>query len=816
MRFVAKRLRRAHVTYDEFSFEAGQDFREAIEKGLDDSVLFVFFASRDSIKSVYCKFEVDLAQLKRMEGGIENQLVIIIDPQVAFSGLPKWMRTAKALLQTKPTQAVRDIEQALYVASPKSERGPFVGRTAELGDFAEALSNSESNVFVINGLDGIGRRSFLERACGDYLGLRLGPYFLLDETRGIEDLYLELFEETADIATRKQLASEMLAFSGLCPEEKTREVVSKLHILAQDKNVPCVIDRGGLLSETGEYDPQFDSVIQAFASSDEDHYLAVVQRRRVFLRREDGREWLTIESIPPLSLNDSRLLLAQLFRAAQIQIERPALEQVAQMIGGYPPAAYFAATYSRIYGVDALLADRTVLGDYKARNFTRLLTDLNLSGPAWTALQYLASEVAVPLQAIAIAVDCDVPATGQLIKSLIDLCLVVLYGDAYALSPPIKEAVERARGYLPAEEYSRIAAGLTTLFWDDNNVAPSLHVVDATLHAVARSSNRSLQRYEDLVRPSTIHRLATECYHRKQWELALEYSRRVQTMDPSRRDVWSIEFKALIQLERWDEAEAVLLQMERSRDRIAYYLKGFGLRKRGQHPEACKAFEQALRIGDKANSVYRDYADSLYRLGEYERAAEMVKVVLEKDPANVYVLDLLARVYLDSGELAEAEGVVQQLDRYDISRRFIFHRRAALYARRQLWDLALVDADAACDIGVSPFESFAQRANILIELDRLDEARAAVESLENRFSTHGRDVRRGLTCKLLIREGRWREARSVWDQLDDKHRTVHRHLLLQILRLLEADATSPLYERQRARLTIQQLESEPSVADAFF
>ena len=464
----------------------------------------------------------------------------------------------------------------------------------------------------------------------------------------------------------------------------------------------------------------------------------------------------------------------------------------------------------------ALVADSTILSDYKARNFTRLLTDLNLSEAAWTALQYLASEVAVPLQAIAVAVDLDVPTTGQVIRSLIDQCLVIVFGDSYALSPPIKEAVERARGYLSADQYSRIAAGLTRLFWDDDNVAPSLHVVDATLHAVARSNNRSLNRYEDLVRPSTIHRLATECYHRKQWELALEYSRRVQKMDPTRRDAWTIEFKALIQLEHWDEAEAVLQKMERNRDRIAYYLKGFGLRKRGQHLEACKAFEQALRIGDKANSVYRDYADSLYRLGEYDRAADMVKIVLEKDPDNVYVLDLLARVYLDSGELAEAETVVQQLDRYDINRRFIFHRRAALYARRQLWELALIDADAACDIGVSPFEAFAQRANILIELERLDEAKSAVENLEKRFSTHGRDVRRGLTCKLLIREGRWREARSVWDQLHERHRTVHRHLLLQLLRLQESDSAVSLTERHRVRLTIQQLESELGAADVFY
>jgi len=526
------------------------------------------------------------------------------------------------------------------------------------------------------------------------------------------------------------------------------------------------------------------------------------------IRREPGKEWLAVQSLPPLQLAETKLLLTQLFRRATLHVARESLDTIAQLIGGYPPAAYFTAAYCKIYGIDSILADRSVLSDFKARNFSRLLSDLQLSDSAWIALRYLASEVAVPLQAVAIAICCDGAAAARVLRDLIDQSLVVTFGDCYALSPPIQEAVERARGVLGSDDYNRIAQGLTRTFWSDENVAPSLYVVDATLHAVARSSNTSLQLYADLVRPSTIHRLAAECYRSKQWNLALEYARRVQQMDPRRREAWSIEFKALIQLERWDDADVVLQSIERSRDRIAFYLKGFGLRKRQLHREACRAFEQALRTGDKASSVYRDYADSLYRIGEYERAAEMVKIVLDRDPENIFILDLLARVYLNVGDLAAAEETIRQLERYDISCRFIFHRRATLYARQNLWDLALLDADEACKLGISPFESFAQRANILIELDRISEAREALSALESRFASHGRDVRRGLTCKLLTREGHWREARAVWELLEDKRRPVHRHLLLQLLIVMEADPTAPLVERQRARQTVQQLEVE--------
>lgn len=809
VRFVARRLRRANVVYDEFSFEAGEDFRKTIEKGLDQSALFVFFASQESLASIYCRFEVDQAQLKQMHGGIEGQLALIIDPAVPFADLPKWMRNAKALVQTKPTQAVRDIEQALFRINPELRQRPLLGRQRELEDFAHAVATEGPRLFVTIGLDGVGRRSFVERACADNLGLKLGPYFLIDETRDLEDLYLELYEETADITSRSTLADEMKAFAKLDRSARIAEIASRLHLLCADKNVPCLVDRGGMLAETGEYLADFKEVIDAFVSTADDHYLASIHRRRVRASRDAASAWF-LQSLAPLSLGDTKLLLSQLFRNTQVPLSRDSVEQLALMAGGYPPAAYFIESYARVYGVDTLIADRSILGDFKARNFSRLLTDLKLPESHWTVLRYLASEVSVPLSAIAIAVGLEAQAAATITKELIDQSLVVAFGDSYALSPPIQESVERARGYLSAVDYTRIADGLTRVFWSDENVAPSLHVVDATLHAVARSINPSLEKYRDLIRPSTVHRLATECYHRKQWSLALEYSRRVQQMAPLRRDAWSLEFKSLIQLEQWDEAETVLKNIERNHDKIAFYLKGFGLRRHQRHRDACKAFEQALRSGDKANSVYRDYADSLYRLGEYDKAAEMVKVVLDRDPENVFVLDLLARVYLDWGNLDDAAEVVKQLDRYDIARRFLHHRRAALYSKQELWDLAIVDADEACSERHSPFEAFAQRANILIELDRLDDAREAILVLERRFSTHGRDVRKGLTCKTLIREGHWREARTVWDQLEAKNRPVHRHLLLQILRLQANDATTSLVDRESARRSVEGLEHELS------
>ena len=94
--------------------------------------------------------------------------------------------------------------------SPPSSGHTFVGRQALQQDFVNGVSSIAlpTPIFVATGLEQIGRRSYLGRVCRDNLGLDLGPSFQIDETRGLEDLYLWVLDETFDLGTvRKRCAS---------------------------------------------------------------------------------------------------------------------------------------------------------------------------------------------------------------------------------------------------------------------------------------------------------------------------------------------------------------------------------------------------------------------------------------------------------------------------------------------------------------------------------------------------------------------------------------------------------------------------------
>ena len=52
---VAKQLGRQYCVFDTYSFDTGEDFREAIRSGLDKSSVFVLFGSIKSLESVWVK-----------------------------------------------------------------------------------------------------------------------------------------------------------------------------------------------------------------------------------------------------------------------------------------------------------------------------------------------------------------------------------------------------------------------------------------------------------------------------------------------------------------------------------------------------------------------------------------------------------------------------------------------------------------------------------------------------------------------------------------------------------------------------------------
>jgi tetratricopeptide (TPR) repeat protein len=822
VKFVAHRLGRLRVNYDEFSFQPGKDFREEINRHLNETSLFVFFVSEKSLKSSWCCYELDQAQMKMMKGGIEGQLAVIIDRNTRFNDLPKWLQNSKAIIQPRPVQAARDINYSLYSLIPRDKKKPFVGRNDlknELQIKISPINFTLPKLFIVHGLEGIGRRSYMEDVCFNYMNqLRLGPFCFIDDTRRLDDIYLWVLDETLDLSSRSNIAQSMKVFAGLSADDKVLEINKSLALLCSEQNMPCFIDLGGMLDDMGRYKDDYVNLLNNFVSKDEDHYLCIIHKRRPLIDGLPFNDNLLCQKIPPLKNNEISILLQQLIMNYQISVTkriRQAFHEIVEFLGGYPPAAYFAANCIKEYGVDAITSNSNLLVDLKARRFMQFLKDLNLSEEEWLILKYLAAEMAIPLSGLAIASGLDEEIVSNILIKMQDMNLVLQLDDNYVVSPPIRDAIPRVKGFLDKDFFQRIGVAYTKVFWANPEIAPPIAIIDATLNAISRSGSTDFSPYQDLVRVSTVHRLADDFYHEQEYEKALECANRAEQMAPAIKEIRARIFRSLVQLERYEEAEKKLAEIFQKGDKDAFYLKGFMLKKQRHYKEAIKAFQSAIDVGDKGIPVYRDYADCLWMIKKYDDALKMIKIISDKKPENIYILDTYIRILIDSGDLDAAEEKLNLLKRYDLQERFIHHRFSRFYSKKTFWDLALIEADAAYDTGKNRFQAMAQKVNCLIELCRFTDAEIEIVYLTQKFRRFNQDIQVGLKVKLLIRQDKWREAEIVWNTLKDKSRTVALALFAGILELKAIDSGLSLHDREKARLQASEIRSKVSIMEWF-
>ncbi|MBB6224237.1 toll/interleukin-1 receptor domain-containing protein [Rhizobium leguminosarum] len=74
------------------SFENGENLITAMEERIGQSQVFVLFASRASVSSVWVNFELDRARLNKIRDRKFRYLVFPIDRDVDYSMLPAWMK----------------------------------------------------------------------------------------------------------------------------------------------------------------------------------------------------------------------------------------------------------------------------------------------------------------------------------------------------------------------------------------------------------------------------------------------------------------------------------------------------------------------------------------------------------------------------------------------------------------------------------------------------------------------------------------------------------------------------------------------------
>lgn len=801
---VADRLGRARVTYAPLSFEPGIDFRDSIRNNLDKSKVFVFFVSRQSLRSTWVKYEIKEAEWRIIKGKISGALAIIIDEYVTTSDLPDWMQQSLVPSIPFPAGAARAIQNYLIRESGLEEDTIFVGREADLAQFSAHLipdiDREPPRILIIGGLEGIGRRTFARHAIKNYLSLNTGPTFVLDEADSGENLHLQLLNETMELTGRAEFAETIKMFRSLSDEYQGKELARLVHVINHQNVVPIIVDKGPqgtFFDDHNWYKDKWISLLRELKEYKES-YLVLIQPRLPDLRQLDqigsAVPRIGYWRLDPLSLNATELLLLESFHKKNIDVTSEQIRKLATCINGYPPAAHFAIAYIERYGVDILLNDEGILNDFLWRRFDPLIKRLKLGKEESDILRILASLDILPLNVIATLIEVDEVKTAGLMRNLIEYGLIIPVESDFTISAPVRAAVSHSIGLLNKRDYSKISSLLKDKYWKNPDIIPALSIVDATIRSFAYCDVGDLNQFRDIVMPSQLYKVAKQKYDSRDWAGAEEIAKRALQLDSELHPARATLFRSLVRQRKWREAEETLLEIEKRKRLEWYYLKGFLLWKRGNLKQAIPFFKSGWSAGDESISVLRDLAHCLFHIGEIGEAKRYIGIALDRFKRNTYIIDLAAQIAIASEDDKAAVDLIDQLKEIDETG---YHHRMASYLKQRVGNLrgALNEAECACNVNSPRFEALAQKADIIVELD-LPEALKEIDKLEP-YDLDKQDVKVGLKCKYYIKQNQWRRAETCWNDIRQKDSPIHKSLYYDILRMKSADPLLGLIERSK-------------------
>lgn len=259
------------------SFKNGENLISAMEERIGESRLFVLFASRESVKSVWVNFEIDRARLAAIKDRTFRYLVFPIDRDVSYRDLPLWMQ--EGWIGTAG-QSARDI--ARYVRGvlaamaeesgavlPPQGRGGLVDGARREYQAASFANKRAPNVFLFSGHSGIGRRTverlLLPAIYPTWPDIRLGPEFELPPQAGLADIYRAVRQEIEDHFSLKAFQGALARFTAAALEEQVEEVWQSLEHFAELGQAVTIAVGYGLYEDRGEIKPWAQAFLEAAA-----------------------------------------------------------------------------------------------------------------------------------------------------------------------------------------------------------------------------------------------------------------------------------------------------------------------------------------------------------------------------------------------------------------------------------------------------------------------------------------------------------------------------------------------------------------------
>lgn len=803
---VAKQLGRQFCLYDRYSFETGEEFTDAIRRCLDQAAVFVLFASKESLKSIWVKLELEEAWQRKLRESIKRSLVYIVDDGISVESIPEWLQRALVTKNNAARSISQDIRLHLDRLLRERRQPYFFGRGADLGRFEELLTPTDGSsvprVFVVWGLPGIGRRTLIKHGASNLLSLAKHVEIRLAEGDSTNDVCAKVADLAESFTTADEFKAVFYEIQELPRDQALTRTIRNLRTLVDSGELPVFVDEGGFLDSEGYIrDPAID-ILKSVDPRDT-VYLAFVSDRKPQLRMDVTVPLLQLK---PLLKEDTQRLLQRLAMDREVAASSNELEEIAEYVAGYPPSAYFAIQQAKDYGVQLVVNHKRRLVEFRTGVFLRHIEGLSLDPQQGAALKLLASYSPLPLSVVLAHLKADLETTVNILTRLIDLSLVIVDGDGlYRISDPIAEAASNTFG-LPSRGDAKTVATALTSYLATATMHHRYLDLSRVLFRAARLSGEKTLESTTVRLASDLIRLTEEHYHARQYDQSVDCGKLAIAERPDTINGRGYLIRALIQLERWSEAEDQLRELSRFAPlRDVHFLKGFLERRRGNYQAAIIEFEEAIRRGRRGAAVSREISQCYYLIGNFEAARAHLQNALANHGDNRYIVDLWTQLATDLGDEEEARKALARLEVIDRPVYFQF-RKSRVNLRFGKPVEAREAVQAALEVeNHPPFAVVAQAVLCELALGRLKDAATFLEKLDRDFRDVKRDIRTGLHCRLELAKGNYGDALRMSDGFTNMQSRYHQLIRYEALEKVLKDPTLESSTSKRYKEEYQSL-----------
>lgn len=806
---VAEELGRQFCVFDEYWFRTGEEFKTSIEQGLDESSVFVLFASIESLKSIYVNFEINEAWYQKLQRNLRKSLVYLIDSSVTVHDLPNWLQRSLVQRENAPQIIARAIRAHLDEFLRERQTPYFLGRARESEELQAALvpidGSRPPHVVLVSGLPGIGRRSLVRHVIPSILGLRESVEIRIDEGDSIHDICVKIADRVEPYSTDDGLKRIVASIRALSEEDALRRATTNIRILVDSNAIPILTDEGGMLDSEGSVSRPMQVLVESVEATT-DAYCVLVSMRRP---QQGVLGSVKTVVLQPLAETAIKQLLAKIAADIGLTLKPDEISILAQYVAGYPPAAYFAVQEAKTYGLPIVLGERDHLARFRYRAFVRRFADSKMSPREREILRLLASYSPLPLQVITKTLEADVREISQSLIRLIDLAFVAMTDDRYyRIADPLADPVEFEFGFLSIEEHQVLVRHLLSFVEIDDESIERLELSRVLFRAAQWSLDENVVKNTTRLANDLI-RLAETAYHQEKYSQAVDYALSALEERPRSESARSYLIRAYIQSEKYGEAEAQLRELERyAPRRDVLYLSGFLERKRGNIHEAIRFYNDAAGSGRRGGAISRELGYCYLLAGDVEQASIHIENALDRDPDNPFVLDLLVQVALRRNDETAARIALARLEKVASITNYNHRLSRVEYVFTGI-DSALAAAETAAAADERPpFQVLSQLAYLRIEKGQLAEAEQLLAHIDQRFGNSRRDIRIAHRCRLEIARRNFRGALAQAERISDKASPYYKRIRFdgikgELSTSALTDTVRASYEKEMADLEVE-------------